>query len=184
MSSIEEIEEAVKTARENGAKNILLFHCISSYPAEAKNCRLRNINYLREKFNVLVGLSDHTIDNTAAIASTVLGASAIEKHFIDSREKGGVDSAFSIEPGELMMLKKVTSDAWASVQGREFDRPDCESENKQFKRSIYFTKDIASGEIVDKDCIRVVRPGFGLAPKYYNQLIGMRVSRKVYNGLD
>ena len=106
LSSISEVEDAVITARDNGANDILLFHCISSYPAEAKDSCLNNITFLRDKFDLLVGLSDHTIDDTASITSTILGISAIEKHFTDSRAAGGVDSTFSIEPNELARLKK------------------------------------------------------------------------------
>jgi len=182
LSSISEIEDAVSTARDFGADEILLFHCISSYPAEAKDSCLNNISFLKEKFNVLVGLSDHTIDNTASIASTVLGVSAIEKHFIDSREYGGVDSTFSIEPNELTRLKKVTYDAWSSVQTDGFIRPQCENENVKFKRSIYFSRDLNVGDLIDKICIRIVRPGFGLPPKYFDQIIGRKVSKQVYFG--
>ena len=179
LSSICEIEEAVETARDNGACDILLFHCISSYPAEAKDSCLNNITFLREKFNLLVGLSDHTIDDTASIASTILGASAIEKHFIDSRATGGVDSTFSIEPDELTRLKKVTFDAWSSIQMNGFSRPQCESQNLKFKRSIYFTKDLDIGDLVEKDCVRIVRPGYGLPPKFINEIIGKRVKKRV-----
>ena len=182
LSCISEIEDAVNVARKNGASDILLFHCISSYPAEAKDSCLNNITFLRDKFNVLVGLSDHTIDNTASIASTVLGVSSIEKHFIDSREMGGVDSTFSIEPSELTRLKKVTYDAWHSVHKEGFNRPQCENENIKFKRSIYFSKNLYPGEIIDRNCIRIIRPGFGLPPKFFNQIIGRRVSRKVFIG--
>lgn len=182
LSSISEIEDALSTARDFGADEILLFHCISSYPAEAKDSCLKNISFLKEKFNVLVGLSDHTIDNTASIASTVLGVSAIEKHFIDSRECGGVDSTFSIEPNELTRLKKVTYDAWSSVQKDGFIRPQCENENVKFKRSIYFSRDLNVGDLIDKNCIRIVRPGFGLPPKYFDQIIGRKISKQVYFG--
>lgn len=182
LSSIAEIDDAVKTARENGASDILLFHCISSYPAEAKDSCLNNISFLKDRFNLLVGLSDHTIDDTASIASTVLGASAIEKHFIDFRESGGVDSTFSIEPDELVRLKKVTFDAWSSVCKNGFNRPPCESENIKFKRSIYFVKNLSAGELIDSDCIRIVRPGFGLPPKYYDQILGRRLKKQVCFG--
>ena len=182
LSSISEIEDAIGTARDFGAGEILLFHCISSYPAEAKDSCLNNIRFLKDKFKVLVGLSDHTIDNTASIASTILGVSAIEKHFIDCRERGGVDSTFSIEPNELTRLKKVTYDAWSSVQKDGFTRPQCENENVKFKRSIYFSRNLNAGELVDRNSIRVVRPGFGLPPKYFDQLIGKKVSRQVYFG--
>lgn len=182
LSSMSEIEEAVGTARDCGANDILLFHCISSYPAEAKDYCLNNIIMLRDKFDVLVGLSDHTIDHTSAVAATILGACAIEKHFIDSRKSKSADSSFSIEPRELQELKRVTSDAWMSIQQKGFSRPACEAQNKKFKRSIYFCKDLEAGEILDKDCIQIVRPGYGIPPKYYEQLIGKKLLESVKYG--
>ena len=182
LSNMHEIEQAVKTARENGAHELLLFHCISSYPAEAKDSCLHNISILREKFDLLVGLSDHTIDNTASIVATTLGACAIEKHFTDSRLNGGVDSTFSIEPKELEELKRVTSDAWLSIKHKEFRRPQCEEANIKFKRSIYFCEDLKVGQRIKLSSIRVVRPGYGLEPKYFEKILGSRLVKPASHG--
>ena len=122
MASIKEIEEAVETARKNGCDDLLLFHCISAYPAPLKDANLKNISYLKEKFNIEVGLSDHTYGTTAAIAAISLGASAIEKHFCLSRELGGHDSQFSIEPFELRELKEISIKVWESLGSSKFGR--------------------------------------------------------------
>ena len=182
LSGLNEIEDALHVARKYGNGEILLFHCISSYPAKAQDSCLQNIKVLSDKFNVLVGLSDHTIDNTAAIVSTALGACAIEKHFTDLRANGGVDSSFSIEPGELRALKISTSDAWLSTLGKEFSRPNCENQNVKFKRSLYFCKDLQAGSVLDQYSIKSIRPGYGISPKYFNQILGKRLKSDVHFG--
>ncbi len=182
MASFNEIEEAVSTAKDNGSSEILLFHCISSYPAPIKEANLKNLVFLKEKFNVEVGLSDHTIGNTAAIASVALGASAIEKHFILDRSDKGPDSEFSIEPKELLELKEITNQTWLASNNLSFKRSKTELKNKVFRRSLYFIKDLKKGSIIKKNDIKRIRPGFGLDPKHEENLIGKLLIKDVERG--
>ena len=182
MANIQEISEAVSTAKKNGCRDILLFHCISSYPAPIEQTNLKNILLLKEKFHLEVGLSDHTIGNTAAIASIAMGASAIEKHFILSRKDKGPDSTFSIEPDELRDLKKSTTETWMAIGNENFERSEKEKENKIFRRSLYFVKPIKKGGEISKSNVKRIRPGFGLAPKYESEIIGRKVKRDVEVG--
>lgn len=182
MASESEIGEAVETARRCGVEEILLFHCISSYPAPTDKCNLKNILYLKREFNVEVGLSDHTLNNTAAIAAVALGAVAIEKHFTLSRAEKGPDSAFSLEPDELTSLIQHTEEAWLALGQSGFGRASVEDANKAFRRSLYFVRDVKAGmQLTDKD-IRRIRPGFGLEPKHYPTVIGKKVIRDVSRG--
>lgn len=182
MANEQEIGEALETARSAGCNSILLFHCISSYPAPIDQANLRKIITLRDQFKVVVGLSDHTIGNTAAIAATALGACAFEKHFTLSRAEKGPDSEFSMEPNELKDLAQVTRDAWAALGTGSFERAKAEAENKRFRRSIYFIRDLKAGDTIREGDIRRIRPGFGLPPKHYDSLIGVKVKRDVVRG--
>ena len=182
MGSLDEIKEAIDTARLNGCNNILLFHCISSYPTPLEESNLKNILFLREKFSVEVGLSDHTIGHSAATASVAIGASAIEKHFILSRKEKSPDSEFSIEPNELKELKKITTQTWKAMGKESFERPSIESASKNFRRSLYFIKDLKTGQKISVNDIKRIRPGFGLNPKYEDQIIGKKVLKDVYRG--
>jgi len=182
MCSEEEISEAVSAANEAGCKNLVLLHCISSYPAPMDQANLLQMPCLSERFGTIPGLSDHTLGTTASVAAVALGACVIEKHFTLSRNDKGPDSEFSIEPDELKRLCKDTFDAWSAIGKAGFERQKAEEGNKHFRRSIYFVSDIKSGEIITPSHIRRIRPGFGLPPKYYDQLIGKRVSRDVTRG--
>ena len=182
MASIQEIHEAVSTAMENGCENLLLFHCISAYPAPVEQSNLRNLIYLRDEFELEVGLSDHTKGNTAAIAAIALGASAIEKHFIVNRNEKGPDSEFSIEPSELKELKLITNQAWMALGSEGFGRSKNELKSKVFRRSLYFVKPLKKGNIVTENDIRRIRPGFGLAPKYEDLIIGKKLIKEVDRG--
>lgn len=182
MATEEEISEAVHTAQNAGASSILLFHCISSYPAPLDQSNLRKILKLRRRFNVDVGLSDHTLGMTAAIVSVSLGACAIEKHFTLSRNEKGPDSDFSIEPSELTALVDGTKEAWLSLGKEDFSRPTCEKSSLAFRRSIYFVRDLKAGQIVTDRDVRRIRPGFGLPPKYFDQIIGRRTKQDVSFG--
>ena len=177
-----EIREAVEAARGSGAQSILLFHCISNYPSPIEDANLRNIPWLREKFGVEVGLSDHTIGHTAAIAAVTLGATAIEKHFTLSRADKGPDSEFSIEPDELQVLVQSTRDAWAALGSGELKRPDREKSSLVFRRSLYFVRDLRAGERITEADIRRIRPGYGLAPKHFDELMGRTLARAVERG--
>jgi N-acetylneuraminate synthase len=182
MASADEINEALSVAREAGCNEILLFHCISSYPAPIDQANLHQMISIRDKFKVCIGLSDHTIGNTAAITATALGASAIEKHFTLSRKEKGPDSEFSIEPSELKELINQVNDAWSGLGSSTFDRPIAEKGSEVFRRSLYFVKDLKSGHVITKDDIRRIRPGHGIPPKYFDEIIGSTLSNDVHRG--
>ena len=182
MANEKEITEALSTARDNGCQSILLFHCISSYPAPIEEANLNQIINLKKNFNVLVGLSDHTIGNTCSIAAVALGACAIEKHFTLDRNERGPDSEFSMEPSELENLVIESKNAWESIGKGKFERSESEKENLVFRRSLYFVKDLKSGQRITLEDIRRIRPGFGLPPKFFEKIIGMKLKKDVSFG--
>lgn len=182
MATPKEIEEAVSTAREGGCEDIILLHCVSSYPASYGDSNLAMIKKLADSHDVVSGLSDHSLGTVVSTAASVLGASFIEKHFILDRKIGGPDSSFSIEPSELKELVINTRSAWESLGTALYTRSEEESSNSIFRRSLYFVKDIGSGDVIDQSCIRRVRPGFGLEPKYLDQVLGKRLIKEVSVG--
>jgi N-acetylneuraminate synthase len=182
IANLEEIEETVQAARDAGCKNLILLHCISSYPAPIEQFNLRTIPDLRSHFNTEVGLSDHSLDHTAAIVATTLGASVVEKHFILDRKEKGPDSEFSIEPLELQQLCQYTRDAWRSLGQAGYERKPAEEANARFRRSVYFVNDLKAGDIIQAKDIRRVRPGLGLPPKYEVELIGKTVAQDITAG--
>lgn len=175
MADAEEIQEAIDAAREGGCKELAILHCVSGYPAPAEDYNLRTIPDMMQRFGLVTGLSDHTLDNTTAIASVVLGASIIEKHFTLNRNGGGPDDSFSLEPAELAALCRDSKTAWAALGKVDYGRKSSEQGNVKFRRSLYFVKDLKAGDMITADSIRSVRPGFGMAPKYWQTLIGKRV---------
>ena len=182
MASEKEIEEAVKVAIANGNGEILLFHCISCYPAPTEASNINMIKTLKDKFNLEIGLSDHTINNTASLAAVSLGASAIEKHFIINKSLKGPDSSFSIDPNQLSDLKRETEQCWRALGIGDFNRTKVEIKNKVFRRSLYFIKDIKRGETITEKHIKRIRPGYGLPPKFFNQIINMKVTKDIKRG--
>ena len=176
MADADEIQEAIQAARDGGCKELAILHCVSGYPAPAADYNLRTIPDMMKRFGLVTGLSDHTLDNTTAIASVVMGASVIEKHFTLDRSGGGPDDSFSLEPAELAALCRDSKTAWASLGQVDYGRKSSEQGNVKFRRSLYFVKDIKAGEIITTSDIRSVRPGFGLAPKYYEEIIGSRAT--------
>ncbi|GKV64851.1 MULTISPECIES: pseudaminic acid synthase [unclassified Sporosarcina] len=182
MATVAELDEAVRAAKEAGCKDLILLKCTSTYPATAENTNILTIPHMRELFNVQVGLSDHTMGTGVAVASVALGATVIEKHFTLSRADGGVDSAFSMEPDEMAMLVDETERAWQAMGQVTYGATEAETESLKFRRSIYVSKDIKAGEQLDKENIRVIRPGYGLSPKHYNKLIGLKVPRDIAAG--
>ena len=182
MSSIKEIREALDVAFKYGSGEVLLFHCISSYPAPIDDSNLKNIEYLRNEFKVEVGLSDHTITNLASTISIGLGASAIEKHFKLSSKSKGPDSSFSITPRELQSLVNDCNSAWKSIGKKGFHRSLIEEKSKRFRRSIYFVRDMKKGQNISAEDIKIIRPGYGLPPKKFNNLIGKIVTHDVERG--
>lgn len=182
MASLDEISEVVECARNSGCQDIILLHCISAYPAPLEQSNLLTIPDLSKKFNVLSGLSDHTLGVSASITAVALGACFIEKHFTLNRNDDGPDSKFSIEPSELSELCQKTKEAWKSLGSPGYQRIESEKENSVFRRSIYFVKDINKGDVISPMNIKRIRPGYGLAPKYYEQLIGRKLTRDVKRG--
>ena len=174
-SKLDELYAAIAHLKKHGAKEIVIFKCTSTYPAEASNTNLRTIPVFREIFpDCVIGLSDHTMGIGASVAAVALGARVIEKHFTLRRADGGVDSAFSLEPQELQSLVVETKRAWQALGHVQLDTQKAEEKSRQFKRSIYVTRDIAAGETLTPDNVRVIRPGDGLAPSYYKSVLGKR----------
>jgi len=182
MASLSDLELMVKTLRENGCNDFILLKCTSAYPASPKEANLKTIPHLANMFNCQVGLSDHTMGVGVAIAATALGATVIEKHFCLSREEGGVDAAFSLEPAELALLVTESKKGWQSIGREKYTISAVEEKSKQFRRSIYFQKPLKAGDVVSRDAVRVVRPGYGLPPKDYDLIVGKKVSRDVVSG--
>jgi pseudaminic acid synthase len=174
MASCEEIGDAIEAAKSAGNNSILLLHCISSYPAPLGETNLNMIPILQKEFNIQVGLSDHTIGNLASVLATSMGATAIEKHFTVSRSDGGVDSSFSLEPAEMKFLVNKTKEAFSALGATTFTRSSVEESNTIFRRSLYFVKDVEEGDVITKDCVRRIRPGYGLEAKYYELVIGAK----------
>jgi len=179
MADAEEIQEAINAAREGGCKELAILHCVSGYPAPAEDYNLRTIPDMMNRFGLVTGLSDHTLDNTTAIARVVMGASVIEKHFTLDRSGGGPDDSFSLEPAELAALCRDSKTAWASLGQVDYGRKSSEQGNVKFRRSLYFVKDLKAGDVITADAVRSVRPGFGLPPKYLHEIIGQRVKKDI-----
>jgi len=182
MADLEEISEVVEVARENGCDDLVLLHCISSYPAPVEQSNLRTIPDLAKRFGVLSGLSDHTIGTTVATTSVALGACLIEKHFTLSRSDKGPDSEFSLEPHELKRLCSDTKIAWQSLGIAGYDRKEAEQSSLIFRRSLYVVRDIKKGDKFTKDNIRRIRPGFGLKPKFYEEVLKKTSKKNVKAG--
>ncbi|MDC0134429.1 pseudaminic acid synthase [Alphaproteobacteria bacterium] len=182
MASEDEIREAVDTARAGGCSELALLTCVSSYPALASDYNLSRIADMRERFQTVVGLSDHTIDNTCAIASVVLGGCIIEKHFTLDRNGGGADDSFSLEPNDMRDLCESSLAAWQSIGKPEYGLKFSESDNAKYRRSLYFVKPLKQGDTIEIDDIRSVRPGFGLPTKMFHDVVGKQVRRDVDYG--
>lgn len=182
MADAEEIQEAIDAARSGGCKELAILHCVSGYPAPAADYNLRTIPDMIERFGLVTGLSDHTLDNTTAIASIALGASIIEKHFTLDRRGGGPDDSFSLEPAELAALCRAVKTAWEALGRIDYGRKSSETGNVKFRRSLYFVKDLKAGEIITPDAVRSVRPGYGLKPNAINTVIGKKLKVNVRHG--
>jgi len=182
MADADEIREAIDAARGGGCQELALLHCVSGYPAPAADYNLRTIPDMIQRFGLVTGLSDHTLDNTTAITSVAMGASIIEKHFTLNRQGGGPDDSFSLEPAELTALCHDAKTAWQALGQVDYGRKSSELGNVKFRRSLYFVKDLEAGEVITTDTLRSVRPGFGLAPKHLGALLGQRVARTVLTG--
>ena len=182
MATVEELQEAVQTARQAGCKNIILLKCTSTYPATSQDTNLATIPPLRELFDVEIGLSDHTLGLGVAAASVAFGAVFIEKHFTLSRNDGGVDAAFSMEPQEMKLLVEETQKAWQAIGTVHYGPTDSERNSLKFRRSIYAIKDIAEGEIFTEKNLRIIRPGNGLHPRHYESLLNKKSPYAIKKG--
>ena len=182
MASIAEIDEAVCTVREAGGKQLVLLKCTSTYPAPPEYSNVRTIPHMRDLFGCEAGLSDHTPGIGAALSAVALGAVVIEKHFTLCRKDGGVDAAFSMEPAEMKSLVVESERAWQSLGGIEYGRSEAERKSLVFRRSVYVVEDMKRGELFSRSNLRIIRPGFGLKPKYYEMTIGKRISQSVKRG--
>ena len=183
MATETEVEEAVAAARDCGCKDLVLLHCISSYPTPIHQANLRRMSVLSKRFGTVPGLSDHTLGTTASVAAVALGACVIEKHFTLNRADKGPDSEFSLEPDELRRLCSDTHDAWLALGHESFASQSVESASLVFRRSIYFVRDLPAGAVVSESDIRRIRPGMGLAPKYFDSLVGRRLKVGVSRGV-
>ena len=182
MADVEEISEAIEAARDGGCKELAILHCVSGYPAPAEDYNLLTIPDMIKRFNLVTGLSDHTLDNTTAITAVALGASIIEKHMTKNRNGGGPDDSFSLEPSEFSKLCADSRTAWNALGGVDYGRQSSETDNATFRRSLYFVKNMKAGEIITAAHFRSIRPGFGAAPKLSNIIIGMRVLEETQSG--
>lgn len=175
MADADEIAEAVQAARDGGCRELALLHCVSGYPAPATDYNLRTLPDMRQRFGLVTGLSDHTLENATAIASVALGACLIEKHFTLDRNGGGPDDSFSLEPAELAALCRDARVAWEALGQVDYGRKSSEQGNAQFRRSLYYVKDLPAGAVITADAVRSVRPGFGAAPRHLDAVLGRRV---------
>jgi pseudaminic acid synthase len=182
MADIDEIDEAVRTARDNGCEEIVLLHCVSSYPAPDEQSNVRTVPDLAERFGVVSGLSDHTFGSAVAVASIALGGCVVEKHFTLRRADGGPDSAFSLEPDEFTVLVEDCKRAWRSLGEATYALQGCERGSLAFRRSLYVVCDVAAGAELTRENVRSIRPGYGLAPKHLPEVLGRRAMRDLKRG--
>lgn len=182
ISKLSDIEIAVNTLRENGCKEIILLKCTSTYPATPKNTNIRTIPHMSSLFNCHVGLSDHTLGIGTSVAAVALGARVIEKHFTLNRAEGGVDSAFSMEPHEFKTLVEETERAFLSLGEVTYGILPDELKSLTFKRSIYVVKDMIEGEVFTNENIRIIRPGLGASPQYFDMFLGKKINKSVIKG--
>jgi N-acetylneuraminate synthase len=182
MATIAQISETVEVLKGSGCKEYILLKCTSSYPASPEFINLNTIPHMSDLFDCQIGLSDHTLGIGVAIAGVALGATVIEKHFTLSRQDGGVDSVFSLEPNEIKTLVQETERAWQSLGQVHYGPTEGESEALNYRRSLYVVKDIKSGESLSEENCRAIRPGLGLSPKFYELLLGKKINRDLKKG--
>jgi N-acetylneuraminate synthase len=182
MASFAELDEAVRAARAAGCRDLALLKCTSTYPATPENSNIATIPHLRERFGCEVGLSDHTMGIGAAVAAVAFGAVLVEKHFTLRRADGGVDASFSMEPEEMAALARETQQAWQAIGSVREGPTEAEKPSLRFRRSLYFSRELAAGEMLTRDNVRCVRPGLGLAPKHLPEVLGRKTNRAVRPG--
>ena len=182
MATISELDETVSIIKNLGCKDLILLKCTSTYPADPINSNILRIPHMQELFKCQIGLSDHTMGIGTAVAAVTLGATIIEKHFTLSRDDGGVDAEFSIEPNEMKLLVQETNRAWQALGSVTYGPTKAEEASLKFRRSIYISKDLKKGEKLNQENIKIIRPGNGLKPKYYNQVLGKTINANVKKG--
>jgi pseudaminic acid synthase len=182
MATLDEIELSYKVAKKYGSKDITLLYCVSNYPSKNSDFNLNNIKILKEKFKCKIGLSDHSTDDTVAIAAVASGAEVIEKHIALQNQKKGLDIKFSLKGSEIKDFRKKINSAFELIGKNSFYRNSSENKSKLFRRSIFITQDIQKGEKFSKENIKRIRPGHGLEPKYYEKLIGKKSKKKLFKG--
>jgi pseudaminic acid synthase len=182
MASLNELEEAVSTARNNGCQELALLKCTSSYPASPADFHLKTIPHLSEMFGCEVGLSDHSKGLGASLAGIALGATIVERHFTLSRADGGVDSEFSLEPNEFSSLVSEAKTVWEAIGRVHYGRTESEKSNQVFRRSIYVAADISPGDTFSDKNIRIIRPGYGAPPSLYSMILGKCARRYFKKG--
>ena len=182
MASLSELDDLVRTAKENGCQDLTLLKCTSSYPAKPEGTNLLTIPHMKELFKCNVGLSDHTLGIGAAVASVALGATVIEKHFTLSRADGGVDAAFSMEPAEMAQLVRECNTACEALGEVSYEIQEQEKKSVVFRRSLYIVEDMKAGDVITEQNIRSIRPGLGLSPKHYEELLGRKVVKDISKG--
>ena len=182
MASIAELDDTVRAAREAGCNDLILLKCTSTYPAAANNTNILTIPHMRELFGCEVGLSDHTMGVGVSVASVALGTTVIEKHFTVNRADGGVDSTFSMEPVEMAQLVVETERAWQALGQVSYGVTDAERKSIVFRRSLYVVKHLKLGDVLTTDNVRAIRPGLGLPPKYFEEVLGRTLNQDVARG--
>lgn len=182
MATVAELDETVRAARKAGCDDIILLKCTSTYPASPENSNLLTLPHMRELFKCEVGLSDHTLGIGVGVASVVLGATVIEKHFTTSRAEGGTDAAFSMEPDEMRALVMETEKAWKSLGEISYGPTNAEQASLKDRRTLYVVKDIRAGEALTKENIRAIRPGYGLPPKHFKSVLGKKAKVDIKKG--
>ena len=182
MATVAELDDTVRAAREAGCNDLILLKCTSTYPATAENTNILTIPHMRELFDCEVGLSDHTMGLGVSVSSIALGATVIEKHFTLSRAYGGVDSSFSMEPTEMAQLVVETERAWQALGRVSYGPTVAEKKSIQFRRSLYIVQDIKAGEVLTRENVRAIRPGFGLPTKYLELVLGKTIKHNVKHG--
>jgi N-acetylneuraminate synthase len=182
MASIAELDDAVRAAREAGCKDLVLLKCTSTYPATPDNTNISTIPHLRDLFDCSVGLSDHTMGVGVAVAAVALGARVVEKHFTLRRADGGVDSTFSMEPEEMALLVCESERAFQAMGSIMYGPTEKEKNSLQFRRSIFIASDTHAGEALTTKNLRIVRPGSGLAPKFYDVVLGKTLKHDAKKG--